>query len=291
MVSSPLVKELMVCNPIICTPETTVREAINIMESHNIGSVIVVEKFTRKPVNIITHKDVISAIYHSMLDSSVQELIELLKKKELITIHEDEPVIEAIRIFEEKGIEHLPVVNSEGVLVGIITGTDILRGLPRFALIDPLTGLENRRVLDYLNQKLSNRNAKDLYVLFIDVDNFKRINDTYGHVFGDRVLKKIAEVVVESVRTYDNVIRYGGEEIIVVLYRVTEEEAKGIACRIRERVNQLRFEDHPEVEVSVSIGVAPYRDSLFETIKLADRAMYEAKKKGKNRVEVFKGSP
>ena len=291
MTSSPLVRELMVCNPIVCGLETKVREAIKIMEDHRIGSVIVVEKFSRRPLNIITHKDIISAIYHSMLESTVEELIELLRKRELITIREDEPVIEALRIFEERGIEHLPVVNSEGFLVGIITGTDILRGLPRFALIDPLTGLENRRVLDYLNYKISTQRADGLYVLFIDIDDFKDVNDTYGHIFGDKVLKAIARTILDSVRTYDNVIRYGGEEIIVVLHRVNEEEALKIAERIREKVSSLRFDEHPEVKISVSVGVAPYRESLFRTIELADRAMYLAKKKGKNRVEIFRGSP
>lgn len=278
----------MVCNPIICTPDTKVREAIDIMESHNIGSVIVVEKFTRKPVNIITHKDVISAIYHSKLDSSVEELIELLEKKELITITEDQPVVEAIRIFEERGIKHLPVVNAEGVLVGIITGTDILKALPRFAFIDPLTGLDSRRLLDYLNQKLIRRRARDLYVLFIDIDDFKKINDTYGHVFGDRVLKRVAEAILGIVRTYDNVIRFGGEEIVVILHRVGEENALSIAERIRKCVSSLKFKEHPEVKVSVSIGVAPYKNSLLETIERADKATYEAKKKGKNRVELLR---
>ncbi len=276
----------MVCNPIVCGLDTTVREAINIMESHGVGSVIVVEKFTRKPINIITHKDVISAIYHSKLDSPIEELIEILEKDSLITIREDEPVIEAIRIFEEKGIEHLPVIDEDGILVGIITGTDILKGLPRFALIDPLTGLENRRVLDYLEQKLSRQNARDIYVLMIDIDDFKKINDTYGHIFGDKVLKKTAEAVLKVVRTYDNVIRFGGEEIVVILHRVGEREALDIANRIREKVQSLSFEEHPEVKVSVSIGIAPYRGSLMEAIHRADKAMYRAKSLGKNRVIV-----
>ncbi len=291
MTSSPLVKELMVCNPIVCGLDTKVREAIKIMEDHHIGSVIVVDKFSRRPLNIITHKDIISAIYHSMLDNTVEELIELLQKRELITIREDEPVIEALRIFEEKGIEHLPVVNSEGFLVGIITGTDILKGLPRFALIDPLTGLENRRVLDYLNHKLSVQKAREIYVLFVDIDNFKKVNDTYGHIFGDKVLKEVAQRILDSVRTYDNVIRYGGEEIVVVLHRVGEEDALKIAERIRENISSLSFEEHPEVKITASVGVAPYKESLFKTIELADKAMYLAKKRGKNRVEILRESP
>ena len=284
MISSPLVKELMVCNPIVCGLETTMREAIDIMESHGVGSVIVVEKFTRKPINIITHKDVISAIYHSMLENTIEELLRLLEKKELITITKDEPVIEAIRIFEEKGIEHLPVIDDDGILIGIITGSDILRGLPRFALIDPLTGLENRRIIEYLSRKLKKLNTRDMYVLFIDVDNFKQINDSYGHIVGDKVLKSLAEKVLSSVRTYDNVIRYGGEEIVVILYRVSKQEVLQIADRIREKIRSMKFEDFPEISLSVSIGVAPYTGDLVETIKLADMAMYEAKKQGKDKV-------
>ncbi len=287
MTETPKVKELMVCNPIVCSPENTVREAIDLMESYGIGSVVVIDNFSRKPVNIITHKDIISAIYHSKLDSPISELIEILEKYKLITIHEDEPVIEAIRIFEEKGIEHLPVVNDEGILVGIITGTDILKGLPRFALIDPLTGLENRRVLDYLNQKLAKRRAEGIYVLMIDIDNFKKINDSYGHVFGDKVLKKVADTVVRNVRAYDNVIRYGGEEIVVILHRVSKEEALGIAERIRKSVEKIHFEDKPKMKITVSVGVAPFTGSLLETIEKADKAMYKAKRKGKNRVVVL----
>ncbi len=274
----------MVCNPIVIDPESTVRKAIEMMETHGVGSVIVVEKFTRKPLNIITHKDVISAIYHSMLDSTISELIELLEKKELITIREEDTVIDAIRIFEEKSIEHLPVINAEGVLVGIITGTDILKGLPRFALIDPLTGLENRRVLDYLSQKLKRQRVRDLYVLFIDVDNFKRINDTYGHVFGDQVLRRLAQEILASVRAYDNVIRFGGEEIVVILHRVNYSQAMDIAQRIRKRVKSITFEEHPEVRITVSVGVAPYTGDLLETIKRADEAMYKAKKVGRDTV-------
>ncbi len=284
LTASPPVKDLMVCNPIVCSMNNTVREAISMMESYEVGSVVIVDIYTRKPLNIITHKDVISAIYHGMLDSPISELIELLKKYHLYTIHEDKPVIEALKIFEEKGIEHLPVINDEGILVGIITGTDILKGLPRFAFIDPLTGLENRRFLDYLEAKLRLKKKGSAHVMMIDIDNFKVINDTYGHIFGDKVLKKVAETVVKNVRSYDNVIRYGGEEILVVLHRVDKDQALNIAERIREAVKTLTFEDHPEVKVSVSIGITPYKGNLYSSIDMADKAMYEAKRQGKDKV-------
>ncbi|RLJ69860.1 diguanylate cyclase (GGDEF)-like protein [Hydrogenivirga caldilitoris] len=284
----PLVKDLMVRNPIVCHPETSVRDAVSLMENHDVGSVIVVDKYTRRPVNIITHRDVISAVYHGKFDATVGELIELLEKKELYTIGEEATVIEAMRMFEEYRIKHLPVVDNEGFLVGIITGSDILKGLPRFAFIDPLTGLENRRFLDYLDSKLSRQQVKDIYVMVIDVDNFKEINDRFGHLFGDRVLREIAQVIASSVRTNDNLIRYGGEEFLAVLYRVGEEGALAIAERIRRNVENLKIEGHPEIKLTVSVGVAPYKVSLTDTIERADRAMYSAKRKGKNRVELFK---
>ncbi len=288
MTVSPTVKDFMVRDPVTCGMDSTVREAISVMESHDISSVVVVDRSTQKPVNILTHRDIISAIYHGMLDSTVGELITLLRKDSLITIGEEEPIIEAVRIFEEKSIEHLPVVNAEGHLTGIVTGTDILRGLPKFAFIDPLTGLENRRFLDYIGSRLSVQKTRGLYVLMIDIDDFKRINDTFGHLVGDRVLKSIADTILKSVRTYDNVIRFGGEEIVVILHRIKERSALEIAQRIRRAVESLRFEKHPELRVTVSIGIAPFKESLIETIKRADAAMYEAKRRGKNRVVLLR---
>ncbi len=288
MTVSPLVRDFMIRTPVTCTLDNTVREAISLMEAHDISSVVVVENPQGKPVNILTHKDIISAIYHSMLDSSVKELIDLLKKENLITVKEESTIIEAIRVFEEKGIEHLPVVNDEGNLVGIITGTDILRGLPKFAFIDPLTGLENRRFLEYLSSRLHIQKIRDLYVLMIDIDDFKKVNDTFGHLVGDTVLKSIADSILKSVRTYDNVVRFGGEEIVVILHRIKERSALEIAQRIRKSVESLKFEKYPSLKVTVSIGISPFKISLTETIKNADKAMYKAKEEGKNKVVLLK---
>ncbi len=282
------VGDLMVRNPIVCEPSTTVMEALNMMKEYDVGSVIVLERGSRKPTNIITHKDIISALYHSFLDRRVSELIELLNKRELITINEEASVLDALRVFEEKGIEHLPVVDEEGLLIGIITGTDIMKNVPQFMFIDPLTGLENRRYLEFLEAKLVRQCKHDFYILMVDLDNFKYINDNYGHVFGDKVLKAAAWRILSSVRAYDNVIRFGGEEFLVILYRVDEEQARSIAERIRKNIELLYFEEHPEVKVSASIGVAQCQGNFMKTVEAADLAMYKAKRKGKNRVEVAK---
>ncbi len=283
-----IVKDLMVRNPIVCDLDTKVMEALNLMKEYDVGSVIVLERGSRRPINIITHKDIISALYHSFLDRKVKELIELLEKDYLITIHQDAPVIEALRIFDEKGIEHLPVVDDEGMLVGILTGTDIMKNVPQFLFIDPLTGLENRRYLEFLESKLIRQCKYDFYILVIDLDNFKDINDTYGHLFGDKVLKEVARKIVSSVRSYDNVIRFGGEEFVALVYRVTREQAKFIAERIRKEIERITFREHPELRITASVGISPCKGNLMKSIEAADRAMYEAKKKGKNRVEFAK---
>jgi diguanylate cyclase (GGDEF)-like protein len=283
-----LVKDLMVRNPIVCDLDTKVIDALNLMQEYDVGSVIVLNKGSRKPINIITHKDIISALYHSFLDRKVSELIELLEKDFLITIHENAPVVEALRIFDERGIEHLPVVDDEGLLVGILTGTDIMKNVPQFLFIDPLTGLENRRYLEFLESRLLRQCKYDFYVLVIDLDNFKEINDNYGHLFGDRVLKEVAKRILSSVRSYDNVIRFGGEEFVALIYRVNRKQAELIAERIRPSIESIIFEEHPEVRITASIGVSPCKGSLLKSIEAADRAMYEAKKKGKNRVEFAK---
>ena len=282
------VKDLMVRNPIACDMDTKVSEVLGIMKEYDIGSVVVLERSSRKPVNIITHKDIISALYHSFLDRTVRELVELLEKEVLITVEENVSIFHALKIFEEKGIEHLPVVNSEGLLVGIVTGTDIMKTVPQFLFIDPLTGLENRRYLDFLNTRLIKQCRRNFYVLLIDIDNFKDVNDTYGHLVGDKVLRRVAEEITSTVRSYDNVIRFGGEEFVVLLYRVGKKEAVEIADRIRRRIEEIRLRDLPDLKITGSIGIAPCKGSLFKAIEEADVAMYKAKRKGKNRIEFAK---
>jgi diguanylate cyclase len=130
----------------------------------------------------------------------------------------------------------------------------------------------------------------------MDVDDFKNLNDTYGHLVGDRVLRAIANVVKAQMRGVDTAARYGGEEIAVILPRTEMVGGYSLAERIREAIAELRIttdeEPSPRVlGVTASLGIAAFPESKAvdgtDLVRRADRALYRAKKTGKNRVELF----
>ncbi len=128
-------------------------------------------------------------------------------------------------------------------------------------------------------------------ILMIDLDDFKKINDTYGHYFGDKLLCKVAETISSCTRSYDDIIRYGGEEFLVILYRSKKKDIIAVVERIRKKIESIKFDKHPTVKITVSIGAAFYdvgsNKDINKEINRADKALYIAKQKGKNRVEIF----
>jgi two-component system, cell cycle response regulator len=165
------------------------------------------------------------------------------------------------------------------------------------ALRDGLTNVFNKRYFtERLNSELrfATRHRAALALLMIDLDHFKQVNDTYGHVAGDRVLVAVAGALAKSVRNEDVVARYGGEEFAVLLRATPVEHVKTTAERLRRQVEALTV-DAPEgepaidpIHVTVSIGIATYPEQIVATppelIELADQALYRAKHAGRNRV-------
>ncbi|MGI4758173.1 MAG: diguanylate cyclase [Janthinobacterium lividum] len=156
-----------------------------------------------------------------------------------------------------------------------------------FALTDAVTGLANRRAADD-QLKLEVKRATDrqhgLSVVLLDIDNFKSLNDTYGHSAGDEVLRRVGALLSKEIRTTDLAARYGGEEFIVILPEATSDRAQVIAERIRF---SLQDQTWPVGTVTASFGVASFSPELQDPIALvasADEAMYQAKRTGKNRV-------
>ena len=165
--------------------------------------------------------------------------------------------------------------------------------LEALAHTDPLTHLLNRRALTIrLVAELERvrRYNSPLTMLMIDLDHFKQINDTYGHLVGDEVLRGISAILQRSVRTVDMVARYGGEEFVIVLPETGEQGAVVFAERIRERVESHRFDNDrsPLTNVTVSIGVsafpAPHVETAEDLFARADAALYRAKERGRNKV-------
>lgn len=163
------------------------------------------------------------------------------------------------------------------------------------ALTDPLTGLKNRRAFDRIISSVieTGSDSKQGHsLLMLDVDHFKQVNDSYGHVFGDKVLRSIAHVLQNTVKMADSVARFGGEEFAVLLPDTGVDGAAVVAERIRAAVENGRIRGNGKAEevgsITISIGVTAYRngDTAESLIERADQALYQSKSDGRNRVTV-----
>lgn len=161
---------------------------------------------------------------------------------------------------------------------------------------DGLTELYNHRFFQQLLEtevSRASRYNRVVSLLMIDIDEFKRYNDTYGHPAGDVVLKKLGSVLKKSSRNYDYVARYGGEEFAVIVPEVGADSARRMAERIRSLVEETEFEGEdimPGGHLTISLGVASYpmqASTAAELVERSDQALYRAKKDGKNRVAVY----
>lgn len=193
-------------------------------------------------------------------------------------------------------LQHLAAVISVSLEISINR-----ERLKYLGLIDPLTGVNNRRFFDQrLVEEVTSviRANAEISCLFIDIDYFKNINDTYGHQAGDDILKKVAQIIRELVRSTDVVARYGGEEFTVLLSHKGKQKAGEIAERIRETIEQRIFPvpQHGDIRVTTSIGInslnttehdGDVNDIATLFVERADRALYQAKSNGRNRIEFF----
>lgn len=195
-----------------------------------------------------------------------------------------------------------PIMDDEGQIIGAVevfsdntftvAARHRIEELKRLVDQDALTGAGNRRFSEVtLSAALKNyqQSGAIFGVLFIDVDHFKQINDTYGHLVGDQMLKVVADTMRYSVRTSDYVGRWGGEEFIIILYQINEKQLQNIAEKLRSLVekNTLTTEKG-EVGVTISIGgtlVQP-TDTLKTILQRADELLYQSKSKGKNCVTI-----
>lgn len=161
--------------------------------------------------------------------------------------------------------------------------------LQQLVTVDPLTGLENRRsLMDFTESqlKLAQRYKSFFSIMLIDLDYFKKINDTYGHLVGDEILKNIAKILKDILRNVDHIGRFGGEEFIVILPDTNLKNAVVVAEKVREEIAIFlhKIGDYI-IKTTVSIGIASYNsldDDVNQIIKRADQALYKAKSSGRN---------
>ncbi|AAC06701.1 GGDEF domain-containing protein [Aquifex aeolicus] len=166
----------------------------------------------------------------------------------------------------------------------------LLRNLEKRTYIDSLTGVYNRKFLEEifkLEKEKYRTFRKEFCIIFIDLDNFKEVNDRYGHMEGDKVLKRVAELIKKSVRKEDYVIRYGGDEFVIIT-----EAPRGDVLSIMSRLQDVIKIKYKEVEVTASIGSACFPNDgkeLEELIKKADERMYRIKKMKNELLKLNKG--
>ncbi|MFH1134870.1 MAG: diguanylate cyclase [Pseudomonadota bacterium] len=186
------------------------------------------------------------------------------------------------------------LVNLQGVIKEpLIIDLEIFNKFESFIHIDELTGLYNRRFLkNYLikEEERFNRLRQPFSIILLDIDHFKAFNDKFGHLAGDVILRELADLVKGTVRSMDYVIRYGGEEFIVILPCANKPEASALGERVRRGVSEHLFFIHDSAEsehLTISVGVANFpldAHDCFFLLQRADQAMYNAKKLGRNAV-------
>lgn len=305
------------------------RDAVNKISKFRKSSVILIDDSQQRPAAFMTYEILnpplakpqsvdIECKQPGQFDKFLVETV--CAKKEVIHL---KPPLEASHPFKphlkdlKESFMGLPLL-SEGIPIGIwtISGIDeeqaenlsilaeqlalevkkinLYEKIQALAITDGLTGIYVRRhFLERLNEEeaRAKRHSLKLSILMIDLDHFKKCNDTYGHLVGDIVLKETAKIMKEYVRQVDLIGRYGGEEFIIALPDTDRNSAVNVADRIRHAVEKRRFRAYDEVITStISIGVSTYPDNGGEVstiIDRADQALYKAKAEGRNKVIAF----
>src|SRR3989338_6130039 len=166
--------------------------------------------------------------------------------------------------------------------------------IEKLAITDSLTEMHTRRhIMERFEEELKRASMRNIQLSFlmIDVDHFKRINDEHGHLTGDQILREIAHLIRENVREIDIIARFGGEEFCVILPDTDSPGARYVAQRIREAVENKQITAYDTVvKTTVSIGMATFAKdgtTTSELVDKADKALYQAKQNGRNRVCTF----
>jgi len=207
-----------------------------------------------------------------------------------ISLNSDQP-----NAFDVQDLQFLSVIGYQ--MAATLKHFQRFSSIKNIAIYDTLTGLYNRR---YIEEKLGVDAQKYFYggtplsLVMVDIDHFKKVNDTLGHTEGDQALCKISSLLKNSVRKKDIVARYGGEEFILILPEAGLKESFVIAERIRRLVENTSFEvGKAQVNLTVSMGISNFPShrakSKEELIRMADQALYDAKKGGRNKVCIFTG--
>lgn len=294
---------------------TSTIQAIRLMKDNNSDSIIIIDD-NHKAIGIFTTKDFINLIH---VNANLNTPINKYMTSPVNTLCEYSTISEAIDFIRDKHFKRIVVTNENDEITGILTQKELLRiiynkwidfikeegnriskmneellskatQLEEKASFDFLTKLYNRRkfnsFLEYEISKANRYKDQHLSLLLVDIDYFKNVNDTYGHLVGDNILQEVSKILTICSRDTDIVARWGGEEFVLMLPQTNVEQAFLVGEKLRATIEKHKFDDVKHI--TCSIGVSQFhknedKDILFKRV---DAALYKAKNSGRNRVEM-----
>jgi diguanylate cyclase (GGDEF)-like protein len=289
--------------------ETKTSVILQEMINNATDSVMIVEE--SKPIGIFTTKDVVKIIRKNL---DVEAPISTYMSSPVDTLGKESSVKEALDFLAQKHYKRVVVVNDDGSLSGMITQKELISlAYSKWAMLtkeyqeelgkineslikknaqiehlasrDPLTNLYNRykfsKLFELSHQSMVEREGM-MSLVMVDVDFFKKINDTYGHGVGDKVLVNISELFLSLLRDEDIVCRWGGEEFVILLPSANLKDALSLAEKLRGRIEMMEIETVHKVTASFGVTQVRVDDDLKSAVDRADSALYRAKNAGRN---------
>ena len=292
--------------------ETITSVLLQEMVNGSFDNIVVVEKM--KPVGILTTKDVMRMLKQ---EDDMELPISVYMSTPVETILKESSIKEALEFVREKHYKRVVVTDEDGKLSGIITQKELIsltysrwamlmneyqnelievnrilenknKEYETMATTDSLTGLYNRYKFSelYLSAyKVMIQRHNAMSIILLDIDFFKRINDTYGHNMGDQVLIQISHSLLKMLRNVDIICRWGGEEFIILLPTANLEQATGVAEKLRRSIDVLEIDVIGHISASFGVSEVVEGESMEEVIARADSALYLAKNSGRNCVK------
>lgn len=243
-----------------------------------------IREFMTAPLQTFGALQSIAEVLDKMRDVSYNKIV-VTKEDKIIG------VIDHRHLLSKCYTQLAPLIKHEYNLIHSMLGLvgEGEQGLLKLATTDALTGIGNRRLFEEIfqaHQSLENRYEVSLFLLMFDIDDFKKINDTFGHNVGDSVLRELVKLLNHSIRKSDVFVRWGGEEFVILLRYSDPALVMGITDQIRKRIDAHSFETI--IHVTCSFGLTSIRsnETIEEVISRADKALYRAKADGKNVVRM-----
>jgi diguanylate cyclase (GGDEF)-like protein len=296
-----LIEQVMSRNVVTADKNMLISGICKKMQTSHVGSVVIVKD--KIPAGIITERDIVNSIAlkgNNILSQTAASIM----KTPVFSLHPKEKLKKAVDYMVERRIRRLPIV-KKGILAGIITYGDILRVIQKelsefYTKTEELKSQIDKDGLTHVYSQKYFKAALDkevervkryggfLSLLMIDIDHFKKINDTYGHDAGDSVLQKTAFLIRKNTRKINLVARYGGDEFAVIAPISDIEGVRRLGERLRFFVERTKFHYSDKIiKVTLSIGAASWDNTIQDGRQLiikADKALYKSKHSGRNAV-------